>query len=125
MKTVSRMIIAAFIMFFAVVANAQTINVKLKIDDQINTQYTAFFEVCDILGNTYTITSANPVDWLQNGGNVVSLTCVVPYLVNFPFYIVKVRVHYMSQLAPVRYDQIQPVNTADLYQQTHFLSVSF
>jgi len=125
MKTVSRMFLAALITCFAMAVSAQTISVKLKIDNPNDTQYTAFFEVYDILGNTYTVSSANPVNWLQNGVNNVVLTCGVAYDVNIPFYIIKVRVHYMNQLAPVRYDQIQPVNTEDLYQQTHYLSVSF
>lgn len=125
MKNVSRIFVAALIMCFAMAANAQTINVKLKIDNPNDTQYTAYFEVFDILGNSYTITSANPVNWLQNGVNNITLTCSVAFDVNIPFYIIKVGVRYMNQLMPVRYDQIQPVNTEDLYQQTHSLSVSF
>jgi len=119
------MIITGIIICFALVAEAQTINVQLKISNPADVQYTAFFEVCDILGNTYSITSTNPVNWLENGISDLTLNCTVFYNVIFPFYIIKVRVNYMNQLAPLRYDEIIPVNSEDLYQQTHFLSVSF
>lgn len=125
MRNVSRMIITGIIICFALVAEAQTINVQLKISNPADVQYTAFFEVCDILGNTYSITSTNPVNWLENGISDLTLNCTVFYNVIFPFYIIKVRVNYMNQLAPLRYDEIIPVNSEDLYQQTHFLSVSF
>ena len=125
MKNVSRFLLVALVMLFATLADARNINIKLKIDDPNNTQYSAYFQVFDILGNYYTITSTNPVNWLQNGVNDVVITCPVAFDVIKPFYKIKVYVRRMNSLLPVHTDEIQPVNTDDLYQQTHYLGVSF
>lgn len=125
MKTISRILLAAFMLCLTVALDAQTINVKLNIDDVINTQYSATFKVYDILGNTYTITSTNPVTGLQNGVNNITLTCLVQYDVNFPFYYISVTVRRMSQLFPEKTDTVGPFSTDELYQDTHSMGVTF
>jgi len=126
MKTISRILVTALLLCFTTVLSAQqTISVKLKIDDVVNTQYSASFTVYDILNNVYTITSTNPVTGLQNGVNYITLTCPVEYDVDFPFYYISVTVRRMSQLFPEKTDTVGPMSTEELYQDTHYMGVTF